>query len=147
MFFRLNFEREQSDRTAEKTQKAFDHFHKAKEWKMICMIHEEPAGFFDIVIRCDSDPSYRCLCGVCWKRSHLTPAQRQLIHEKQQELNQQKKESLFEQSQKLVPGTYQYGIIDNWKCLDGFIVADSPGEAERKLRIQAGYEGTITIFY
>lgn len=147
MFFQLNFERKQSDRAAEKTQKAFDRFHKAEEWKMICMIHKEPAGFFDIVIRCDSDPLYHCLCGVCWKRSHLTPAQLQLIHEKQQELNQRKKESLFEQSPKLVPGMYQYGIIDNYQCLDGFIVADSPGEAERKLRTQAGHEGSITVFF
>ena len=147
MFFQLFFDREQSDSTAEETQKAFNHFHKTKEWKMICMIHEEPAGFFDIVIRSASDPSYRCLCGVCWKRSHLTPAQLQLIREKQQELEQQEKESSSDQSRKQVPGTYQYGIMDNWNCLDGIIVADSPGEAERKLRAQAGNEGTITVFY
>ena len=146
MFFQLFFDREQSDSTAEETQKAFNHFHKTKEWKMICMIHEVE-GFFDIVIREEKDPACRALCGVCWNRSHLTPAQLQLIREKQQELEQRKEESLPDQGRKPRPRSYQYGIIGSWSCLDGIVAADSPEEAERQLRLTNGCDGTITVFY
>ena len=140
------FDGTSSEEKAGSTRKDFEQFRKSETWKKICMIHEVE-GFFDIVIREEKDPACRALCGVCWNRSHLTPAQLQLIREKQQELEQRKEESLPDQGRKPRPRSYQYGIIGSWSCLDGIVAADSPEEAERQLRHTNGCDGTITVFY
>ena len=103
----------------------------------------------DIVIRDEEDITLRCLCGVGWKKSYLTPEQLKSIQEKQQELEQEKKEVLpAEQSEK----TYQWGIICRDPGMgiykDGIVRAHSPEEAERKLRLgELHRNASITVFY
>lgn len=130
-----------------KMQEAFDRFHNSKEWGMICMIYEAD-DCLDIVIRDEEDINLRCLCGVGWKKSYLTPEQLKLVQEKQQELEQEKKELPAEQSKQ----TYQWGSIVHDSlmgiCKDGTISAHSPEEAERILRSKEFHWNTgITVFY
>ena len=139
--------KERPEDECRKMQEAFERSHNSKEWGMICMIYEAD-DCLDIVIRDEEDINLRCLCGVGWKKSYLTPEQLKSIQEKQQELEQEKKEVLpAEQSEK----TYQWGIIcrDSLmrRCMDGIVRAHSPEEAERVLRQKYGCEGTITVFY
>lgn len=129
-------------------QEAFDHFHKSKEWNMICIIYEA-GDCLDIVIRDEEDINYRCLYGHGWKKSYLTPEQLKFVQEKQLELEQEKKEVFpAEQSKK----TYQWGIICRDQlmgiCKDGIITAHSPEEAERILRLgENNWNTGITVFY
>ena len=130
-------------------QEAFERFHKSKEWGMICMINEVN-DFFDIVIRDEEDINCRCLYGQGWKKSYLTPEQLKSVQEAQQRLEQEKKVvSPEEQSEK----TYQWGIICQEdplmrRCKDGYITAQSPEEAERRLRLGERHWNTgITVFY
>ena len=128
-------------------QEAFDHFHKSKEWNMICIIYEA-GDCLDIVIRDEEDIDYRCLYGHGWKKSYLTPEQLKFVQEKQQELEQEKKMLPAEQSKK----TYKWGIICRdllmGICKDGEITAYSPEEAERILRLGELHWNTgITVFY
>lgn len=138
--------RRQPEDEQKKMQEAFERFHNSKEWGMICMIYEAD-DCLDIVIRDEEDINLRCLCGVGWKKSYLTPEQLKSIQEKQQELEQEKKEVLpAEQSEK----TYQWGIIcrDTGLHMDGEITAHSPEEAERKLRLgELHRNASITVFY
>ena len=125
-------------------QEAFERFHKSKEWGMICMINEVN-DFFDIVIRIAREKrSY--LSGTGWKKSYLTPEQLKSVQEKQQELEQEKKEVLpVEQSTKI----YKWGItVYGGTCSDGIVIAHSPEEAERMLRLEELLWNTeITVFY
>lgn len=133
---------------AETTQKSFDRFRQAEEWKMIGMIHEVD-GFLDIVIRFDREQNTRGLCGVCWNKAHLTSEQLAQIQEKIQELELRKNESTVQHSpeKQSRQSVYQWGIIDNWMCRDGVISASSPEEAERMLRNSGNVDATITVFY
>ena len=130
-------------------QAAFDCFHKSESWGMICMINEIN-DFFDIVIRIAREKrSY--LSGTAWKKSYLTPEQLKSVQEKQQELEQEKKEVLpVEQSTKI----YKWGITvyySRWfggTCGDGIVIAHSPEEAERMLRLEElRWNTEITVFY
>ena len=133
---------------AETTQKSFDRFRQADEWKMIGMIHEVD-GFLDIVIRFDREQNTRGLCGVCWNKAHLTSEQLAQIQEKIQELELRKNESTVQHSpeKQSRQSVYQWGIIDSWMCRDGVISASSPEEAERMLRNSGNVDATITVFY
>ena len=132
-----------------KMQEAFDHFHQSKEWDMICVIYEVD-DCFDIVIRDEEDINCRCLHGEVWEKAYLTPEQLKSVQEAQQRLEQEKKVvSPEEQSEK----TYQWGIICQEdplmrRCKDGYITAQSPEEAERRLRLGERHWNTgITVFY
>lgn len=85
--------KERPEDECRKMQEAFERSHNSKEWGMICMIYEAD-DCLDIVIRDEEDINLRCLCGVGWKKSYLTPEQLKSIQEKQQELEQEKKRSV-----------------------------------------------------
>lgn len=145
---RIEKQKTRTEEEREKMQEAFDRFHKSKGWGMICMIYEAD-DCLDIVIRNEEDINLRCLYGAGWKKSYLTPEQLKSVQEKQQELEQEKKEVLpAEQSEK----TYQWGIICRDPvmgiCKDGIVRAHSPEEAERILRSGEYHWNTgITVFY
>ena len=143
----IAMKKELAEEERKEMQEAFEHFHKSKEWGMICMINEVN-DFFDIVIRDEEDINCRCLYGKGWKKSYLTPEQLKSVQEKQQELEQEKKVLPAEQSKQ----TYKWGIICRDQvmgiCKDGKITAHSPEEAERILRQGELHWNTgITVFY
>ena len=140
----IAMKKEWAEEERKEMQEAFDSFHKSKEWGMICMINEVN-DFFDIVIRIAREKrSY--LRGIGWEKSYLTPEQLKSVQEKQQELEQEKKEVLpVEQSTNI----YKWGIIcrDTGLHMDGEITAHSPEEAERILRRGERWNTGITVFY
>lgn len=143
----IAMKKELAEEERKEMQEAFEHFHKSKEWGMICMINEVN-DFFDIVIRDEEDINCRCLYGKGWKKSYLTPGQLQSIQEELQRLEQEKKVLPAEQSKQ----TYKWGIICRDQvmgiCKDGKITAHSPEEAERILRQGELHWNTgITVFY
>ena len=143
----IAMKKEWAEEERKEMQEAFEHFHKSKEWGMICMINEVN-DFFDIVIRDEEDINCRCLYGKGWKKSYLTPGQLQSIQEELQRLEQEKKVLPAEQSKQ----TYKWGIICRDQvmgiCKDGKITAHSPEEAERILRQGELHWNTgITVFY
>mgnify|MGYP000127389660 FL=1 len=144
----LGKQRRQPEDERKKMQEAFERAHNSKEWGMICMIHEVD-GFLDIVIRDEQKPGLRCLCGVCWNKTYLTPEQLAWIQEKLCELKRKNSENPSSSSKTSCPDkrTYNWGCIDSRSCWDGEISASSPEEAERVLRQKYGCEGTITVFY
>lgn len=125
----IAMKKEWAEEERKKMQEAFDSFHKSKEWSMICMIYEA-GDCFDIVIReVREKRSYlrylHYLHGRGWEKSYLTPEQLKSVQEKQQELEQEKKEVLPEKQSE---NTYKWGIIcqDTGLHMDGEITAHSP---------------------
>ncbi len=134
---------------SEQFQEAFEDFRQSDKWGMICMINDV-GEFFDIVIRDEDDPEYKCLCGVCWGKQYLTQEQLIIINNKQQVPERQRKALSFGH---IFPRTYEFGIHKREEkgfCnmhLDGAIKAHSPEGAESKLRAEYGPYAVITVFY
>lgn len=140
----IAMKKELAEEEQKEMQAAFDCFHKSESWNMICMINEIN-DFFDIVIRIAREKrSY--LSGTGWKKSYLTPEQLKSVQEKQQELEQEKKEVPPEKQSE---NTYKWGIIcrDTGLHMDGEITAHSPEEVICKLRGFHNCDQTLTVFY